>query len=83
MILLSSKVYLKHLECECAKENLFVVYSFLQDALEIVNYVAVESGTTYLFTSTNFNAMFKASPVQISFNNAFKQFEVFLYFLNI
>lgn len=83
MILLTSKVYLKHLECECAKENLTLVFSFLKDALEIVNYVSVESGTTYHFTSTVFNSMFKKFPVKISFNNAYKQFEVIFSYIII
>lgn len=76
MILSASKAYLKHLECECAKENICLVYSFLQEALDIVHYVAIESGTTACFKSLSFNAMFKNSPVQISFTNAYKQFEV-------
>lgn len=75
MILSASKTYLKHLECECAKENICLVYSFLQEALDIVHYVAVESGTTYRFTQPVFNAMFKTLPVQISFTNSFRQFE--------
>lgn len=75
MILSASKAYLKHLECECAKENISLVYAFLQEALDIVHYVAVESGTTYRFTSPVFNSMFKTSPVQISFTNAYRQFE--------
>ena len=81
MILSASKAYLKHLECECAKENICLVYSFLQEALDIVHYVAVESGTTYKFTAPVFNAMFKTSSIQVSFINAYRQFEV-IFFLS-
>lgn len=76
MILSSSKAYLKHLECECAKENLTLVYSFLQQALDMLHYVIVDSGTMFDFSSTIYkNSMFRTSIVQISFTNALRQFE--------
>lgn len=79
MILSSSKAYLKHLECECAKENVFLVYSFLQQALDTLHYVIVDSGTMFDFSSNSYkNSLFKTSIVQISYTNAYRHFEVFI-----
>jgi hypothetical protein len=76
MILTSSKAYLKHLDCECAKENVSLVYSFLQNALDTLHYVIVDSGTMFDFSSSAYKqSMFQSSIIQISFVNAHHQFE--------
>ena len=81
MILSSSKSYLKHLECECAKENLSLVYTFLQEALDSLHYVIVDSGTMFDFSSSSISAsVYKKTTsvgiVQITFVNAYRHFEV-------
>ena len=80
MILSASKAYLKHLECECAKENVSLVYAFLQQALDTVHFVAVDSGAMHQLALPSFqtNSMSAAASScgQISFINAHRQFEV-------
>ena len=86
MILSSSKAYLKHLECECAKENVNLVYTFLQEALDSLHYVIVDSGTMFDFSSSAaISVAYKKSTspaiVQVSFVNAYRQFEVIAHFV--
>jgi hypothetical protein len=71
------KAYLKHMDCECSKENVSLVYLFLQQALDTLHYVVVDSGSLFDYTSAVYdNSMFKSTIVQISFLNACRQFEV-------
>lgn len=76
MILATSKAYLKHVDCECAKENLNQLYLFLQRALDTLHYVVVDSGSLFDFSSPIYDSsMFKSSIVQCSFTAASRDFE--------
>lgn len=77
MILSSTKVYMKHLECECAKENINLVYSFIYQALDTLHYVVIDSGSLFdLATSSIYNnSIFKLSIVENPFTAACRQFE--------
>jgi hypothetical protein len=74
MILSATKTYLKHLECECAKENIDLVYSFIQQTLETLHYVVLDSGSLFDY-ATESPEGFVSSITQISFINAMRQFE--------
>ena len=77
MILSTIKVSLKHTDCECAKENVTLLYSFLHKALDTLHYVIVDSSSMYDYSSPVYNnSMFKTSMVQASFTAAHRQFEV-------
>jgi hypothetical protein len=77
MILSSSKVYLKHLECECAKENITIVYSFIYQALDTLHYVVIDSGSLFDLETLSIynNSIFKQPIVENPFLNAYKNFE--------
>jgi hypothetical protein len=84
MILSTSKAFLKHVDCECAKENLSQVYQFLYKALDTLNYVVVDSGSLFDFNSnstTLFPSAVTADDVGPSFSKAYSHFEVILIFL--
>ncbi|RNA27100.1 alpha-catulin-like isoform X2 [Brachionus plicatilis] len=74
MILSSFKAYLKHPECQCAKENVNLVFSLLQQALETLHFLIVNSGSLTELTSPLFPANYaeKFSP---SFTYYLRQFE--------
>lgn len=62
------------MECECAKENVGLVFSLLQQSLDSLHYLIVDSGSLYDFSaplySTNYTNKF-----QQSFTNSLRQFE--------
>lgn len=76
MLLSSSKAYLKHMECECAKENVSLVYAFLYQSLDTLHHIIVDSGTMFdCSTRLHSNLLLKSSISQMSFTNAYRQFE--------
>jgi len=76
MILSATKAYLKHLECECAKENIDLVYLFIQQTLETLHYVVLDSGSLFDYAAESLDGfVFNSSITQCSFINALHQFE--------
>lgn len=73
------KAYLKHMDCECSKENANLVYLFLRRALDTLHYVVADSSSLYDYVSPLIyeNSLFKSSSANISFMNAYRLFEVF------
>ncbi|CAF0889569.1 unnamed protein product, partial [Brachionus calyciflorus] len=74
MILSSFKAYLKHMECECAKENVSLVFSLLHQALDTLHYLIVDSGSFYDFDAPFYSSNY-TSKFQLSFTNTLRQFE--------
>lgn len=68
------KAYLKHPECECVKENVTLVFSLLQQTLETLHYLIVDSGSLNEFVSPLYQNDYveKFSP---SFTYNLRQFE--------
>ena len=64
---------MKHPECETAKENLNVIFSFIKRALEAVHNIVVDSGS--LYDTSEYNAYF--SPISdVTFTKCCRQLEV-------
>ena len=67
------------MNCECSKENVELVYSFVHQALESLHQIVIDSGSMFDFDEaySGFSgSLLRSSIVQISFQNAYKQFEV-------
>jgi hypothetical protein len=69
------------MECECGKENVGLVYNFIYQSLDMLHYIIVDSGTMFdCSTRLCNNLLFKSTISQMSFMNAYRQFEVIEFF---
>jgi len=77
MLLYSSKTYLQHMDCECSRENIGLVYTFVHQALEALHQIVIDSGSMFNNSNNSNNgSILQSSIIQISFLNAYRQFEV-------
>jgi len=69
------------MDCECSRENIGLVYTFVHQALEALHQIVIDSGSMFNNSNNNNNnnnngLILQSSIIQISFLNAYRQFEV-------